>query len=137
MSASSIYLDSSAIVKFINAEQESDALRTYVADSGCPLVSCELALTEVVRAARRQSPAASQRARSFLEAMDLIKIDTELLQAAAMVDPARMRTLDAIHIAAASKLGLRTTVLVTYDLRMSQAAESAGLEVQSPGIVLT
>lgn len=44
-----------------------------------------------------------------------------------------VRTLDAIHVASAEVLGSELTALVTYDIRMADAARASGLPVATPG----
>jgi uncharacterized protein len=63
----------------------------------------------------------------------LVDVDRGVLSAAAALEPAGLRTLDAIHLATALKLGTDLAVLVTYDRRLRAAAEMASLEVASPG----
>jgi predicted nucleic acid-binding protein len=63
----------------------------------------------------------------------LIIIDGPLASAAAWVEPASIRSLDAIHLAAAQRLEVGLEALVTYDRRMVDAAQMAGLRVASPG----
>jgi predicted nucleic acid-binding protein len=41
----------------------------------------------------------------------------------------RIRTLDALHLAAAERAGGGTLVFVTYDIRQAQAARSLGWPV--------
>ena len=53
--------------------------------------------------------------------------------AAGELQPPLLRTLDAIHLASALLLGLECEGVVTYDIRMREAAELAGLVVVSPG----
>jgi len=48
-----IYLDSSALVKLIISEQETVALHMYLSEHRGTLLTCELALTEVLRVVRR------------------------------------------------------------------------------------
>jgi predicted nucleic acid-binding protein len=58
--------------------------------------------------------------------------DDELLEAAAALDPRVLRSLDAIHLAAAQLFGDELTAVVTYDRRMTSAAESIDLAVVAP-----
>ena len=127
-----VYLDASALVKLVVAEPESGALRRYL--QGEPLrVSCALVRVEVPRAVRGQGGAALRRARRLLQRLDLIQLDDDLLEAAALIDPTVLRSLDAIHLAAAQTLSDKLTALVTYDERMGAAATRLGLAVETPG----
>lgn len=126
-----VYLDSSALVKLVVDEPESDGLRSYLRRRP-QRASCALARVEVVRAVRPQGPAAVKRAKQLLERTGSLRLDNALLDGAALLEVARLRSLDAIHIAAAQTLGDELAALVTYDLRMADAAKAAGLEVASP-----
>jgi len=98
------YLDSSALVKLVVAEPESSALRRHLRSR--PIrVSCALARVEVVRAVRRHGREATARARRVLARTRLLRIDDALLDAAAFLDGGVLRSLDAIHLAAAQALG--------------------------------
>ena len=126
-----VYLDSSALVKLIIAETESP---------GAPPVSGRRTRArllrprpvEVLRAVRGHGSAALTRARRLLQRLNLVQIDEELLDAAAMVDPRVLRGLDAIHLAAAQLFGDELAALVTYDRRMAAAASLVDLKVAAP-----
>lgn len=126
-----LYLDSSAIVKLVVREPESTALRRYLrADAA--RVSCGLARVEVVRAVRPHGANAVARARAVLGRIDLVRLDDALLDAAARIDLAMLRSLDAIHLAAATALGDDLLALVTYDARMAEGAAELAMPVASP-----
>lgn len=125
------YLDASALVKLIVAEAESAALRGYLEERPRP-VSSTLARVEVVRAARVRGPAAAAAARSLLDRLELLVMDDHLLDAAAELADPVLRSLDAIHVAAAATFAPELEALVTYDRRMADAARGAGLPVVAP-----
>ncbi|CAN5786079.1 type II toxin-antitoxin system VapC family toxin [soil metagenome] len=116
--ATVIYLDSSAIVKLIIAEVGSDALRAWLEDRPRRAASA-IARTEVLSAVRPEGPAAIAAARSILDA-------------AALLRPPTLRTLDAIHLATALSIGEDLASLVTYDQRMIEGATALGLPTASP-----
>lgn len=126
-----VYLDSSALVKLIAAERESEVLATYLVAHPVQ-VSCALTIVEVIRAARHRGPVVVQRAQQLLHQITLIGLDEGLLHAAADVDPVSLRSLDAVHVAAAETLGNDLQAIVTYDTRMIDAARALGLMVVSP-----
>lgn len=128
-----IYLDSSAIVKLVLPEPESDALRDFLA-SDEDHVSSGLAQLEVQRTVRRVDDTEDRRrtAKRVLARVSLIKIDGPILAQAASLDPPGLRSLDAIHLATALSLD-RLDALVTYDRRLRDAASDAGLATASPG----
>lgn len=132
------YADASALVKLVREEPESQALRTFLADGD--IVTSELTLTEIPRAARRAAahdPELTlerliERAGSLLDAVALRPLDRPLLAAAgALAEPA-LRALDAIHVASAVDLDPLDAFL-TYDERQAAAARLAGLRTVAPG----
>ena len=125
------YLDSSAIVKLIVAEPESGALRHYLRRRK-PYVTSALARTEVARALLPFGPAGLQRAEHTLTRIDLVRVGDVLLRVAGQLLPDDLRTVDAIHLATAQRLGADLARLVTYDNRMATAAQGLGIEVVAP-----
>jgi uncharacterized protein len=126
------YLDSSAVVKLVVAEPESAALRVYLRRRR-PLVSSALARTEVLRALLPAGDRALSRGRDVLRRLDLVRINDRVLEAAGIVQPAHVRSLDAIHLITAQLLGDDLGQLITYDDRMADAATQMGLRTVSPG----
>ena len=63
---------------------------------------------------------------------DVARLASELLDVAAVLDDGVLRSLDAIHLAAAQLLGDDLTRVITYDQRMTTAAEALGLIVSAP-----
>ena len=126
-----VYLDSSALVKLVVREPESSGLQRHL--RGRPRrVSCALARVEVVRAVRPQGPLAVERARRLLLKVGLLRLDDRLLDAAALIGEGTLRSLDAIHLAAALTLAEDLGEIVTYDVRMADAARRLGLAVAAP-----
>lgn len=62
----------------------------------------------------------------------MLHLDDELLEDAATLDIGSLRSLDAIHLAAARTLGDDLEAVVTYDDRMAAAAARLGLQVDAP-----
>jgi predicted nucleic acid-binding protein len=81
--------------------------------------------------------ATSCRQSSTQRRLDILELDAELLDAAAVMQPATLRTLHTIHLAAAVTLGDDLEAIVTYDRRMTEGASSLGLPVASPGTYLS
>ena len=125
------YLDSSAVVKLVIAEPESTALRQFVRRRR-PLVTSALARTEVLRAVIPVGEVAVSRGREVLQVLDLVRVNDRVLDAAASLLPAEIRSLDAIHLATAQLLGEDLGRIVTYDERMVDAAKQLGLPTASP-----
>lgn len=125
------YLDASALVKLVVPEAETSALRSALA--GWPRrVSSALVRAELVRACARIDSAAYDRARQLLDALALVSVTDDLLEQAASVRPASLRTLDAIHVATAVALRETLGAVITYDDRMADAATRIGLPVLAP-----
>jgi uncharacterized protein len=128
-----LYLDSSALVKLIVAEKESHALQERLALTP-ERASSRLAVVELTRALRRvHAPAeVRRRAADVLERIGLIQVDDAILDAASELDPPALRSLDAIHLATALRIGPDLDAFVTYDTRLAQAARDLGLPVIAP-----
>jgi len=125
------YIDSSAIVNLVVAEPESKALRRYLSRRQ-PLVSSALARTEVARALLPSGPEAVARGEDALRRIQLLRVNDRVLSEAGRMEPAELRSLDAIHLASASQLGPSVKHIVTYDERMAEAAKAIGWSVASP-----
>jgi uncharacterized protein len=127
------YLDSAAVVKLVHSEPESETLRAWLgerAETGW--VSSVLVEVESFRALARHTPGAISRLPSVLDLIEMVDIDPAVRFAAQTVAPASVRSLDAIHLATAVLLGEHLTSFVTYDKRLADAAEGAGLRVDMP-----
>lgn len=125
------YIDSSAIVKLAVVEPESKPLRRYLSRRQ-PLVSSALARTEVARALLPSGPEAVARGEEALRRIQLLRVNDRVLSHAGRMQPAELRSLDAIHLASASQLGPSVRQIVTYDERMAEAAKASGWSVASP-----
>ncbi len=125
------YLDSSAIVKLAVRENESAALRGYLRRRR-PLVSSSLARAEVLRALLPGGEDAVTAGRKVLARVDLVRVSTAVLDEAAALLPAELRSLDSIHLATAGRLGRDLAAIITYDQRMAEAAAALGHRVVAP-----
>jgi predicted nucleic acid-binding protein len=132
MSAEVWCLDSSALVKTVIAEPESRALMRWLTDKE-QLAACELIRVETVRAVRVSDPGAVPRARRALSMLTMIRLEDSVYEVAAGLNPVTLRSLDAVHLAAALSLGHDLGGMVTYDLRMAEAAVALGVRVEAPG----
>ncbi|MDO9355716.1 MAG: type II toxin-antitoxin system VapC family toxin [Solirubrobacteraceae bacterium] len=127
------YLETSALVKLVLPEAESSALRAWVTGADSDLVASDLVRTELLRAVRSTDESSSGAAKVVLDGLVLFPFSPRILDAAGLLAPPELRSLGAIHLAAALALGDDLDGLVTYDLRLRQAAEAYGLTVLSPG----
>ena len=125
------YVDSSALVKLVVSEPESEPLRAELASWGRH-ASSALARTEVVRAAALRGEPARRTAAWLVRTLELLSVTDEILDAATGVEPAALSSLDAIHLASAMSLGDALGVVVTYDRRLADAAQGVGIAVLSP-----
>lgn len=126
------YVDSSALVKLIVEEAESAALERHLARRPA-LATSRIASVEVTRACAIASrdTGARRAAEELVASCTLVEVSEELLDAAASLASASVRTLDAIHLASA--LRIRAGEMVTYDRRLAAAAAERGLATSSPG----
>lgn len=132
MSADVAYLDTSAAVRLLMRERETTALRRELR-RWPRRASSNLLRVELLRAIKRAGlPRLSVPAQRHLAAVTLIRLDDALLDRAGDLDPASLRSLDAIHLASALTLGRDLGVVVTYDDRMLQGAAALGLPTASP-----
>lgn len=124
------YLDTSAFLKLVRSEPESSALRRALA--GRELLSSALLTVEGRRAARRYGELATERAHAALTAITLVPLNESVLQTAGDLDPAELRSLDALHLATVVSLGADVERLYCYDNRLGDAARALGVEVVQP-----
>jgi len=126
------YVDTSALVKLVVAESETAALRAWLEEPGRELLACDLTRTELMRAVRRAMPNRVLRAREVLDAITLVNVTPAVFENAGRLDPSGLRSLGAIHLAAALDLGDDLDGLITYDDRLADAAVSNGVAVVAP-----
>lgn len=134
-----IYLDSSAVVKLVIAEDESDALRRFLATAR-RRASSEILLTEAMRAVRRREAERDSEAaeaqlaqlEAILDGFHLWRLDRHVLTEASRIEPLSLRALDALHIACALQMP-PLDAFISYDARQLRAAARVGLPTASPG----
>ena len=125
-------------MKLVGVERFSRELGAAVDDR--VVVTSEIALTEVLRSSRRLATglpavgdAIMRRATAVLSGVVLLGLDRRTLELAGALDDRQLRSLDAIHVAAAALAGDDLDAFVTYDRQQGRAAARAGFEVLSPG----
>ena len=94
----------------------------------------DLVQTELLRAARKLTPAHVQVAREILSSIQLIRLGERIFEQAGQLDPPALRSLDAIHLASALDLSHDLEGIVTYDAGLAEAARHNGVAVASPGL---
>ena len=127
---STAYLDTSAALKLIVEEPQSEALTHELASrEDRQLVASWLLHTEMHCAAGRHPDAVDLAAvQAVLDVVGLIDLTRGDLLAAGTHAP--LRSNDAIHLAAALRVGCDE--IVAYDAELAIAARRAGLSVLSP-----
>ena len=78
------------------------------------------------------APQAASRLPAVLDQIDLIDLDQRIRMLAQTVTPATVRSLDAIHLGTALRSRSSLTSFVTYDKRLIDAAQAAGLPIDAP-----
>jgi predicted nucleic acid-binding protein len=136
-----IYLDTSAILKLLRREAETDALIDHLDAHGQQdLITSALATVETGRALAALGDV--ETAARAVHRSDRIEVGAGVIPAVAMsaavldlartMPPAVLRSLDAIHLATAKLAGDSLDHLITYDKRMLVAADAAGLRAAAP-----
>lgn len=124
------YLDTSAAAKLLVEQSESEALARYLDESEVEVVACMLLATELRRLVVREALPQSD-ASEVLEEVGLYDMPRSLYYEAGILAQQNLRSLDALHLAAAVRLGV--DAVVTYDTRMAEAAQTIGLEALAIG----
>jgi uncharacterized protein len=126
------YVDTSAAAKLLVEEAESDVLAAFLdqaLERGDTIGSSLLLETELRRLGIRLS-IPQERVTAVLERMTLLVPDGDVFRNAGLLPGNALRSLDALHVAAALRWG--ADGVVTYDERQATAARSVGLSVTSP-----
>jgi uncharacterized protein len=122
-----LYLDASALVKRYVEEEGSEAVRKAMrADDWA---SCRICLVETTGAVDRAGGGAEiERVESDWLAFDVVEVDEALCRRAAeLARTSGLRTLDALHLAAALALSREGVIFATWDARLHRAAREHGL----------
>ena len=123
------YLDTSAAMKLLVREPESEALFRELGQPGRRLVASWLLHTELHCAAGRNPADISLEAVSeVLDLVTLVDITRGDLLTAGTHAP--LRPNDALHLATALRLGVDE--LISYDKELLEAARNAGIRVAAP-----
>ncbi|MCL2804168.1 MAG: type II toxin-antitoxin system VapC family toxin [Micrococcales bacterium] len=126
------YVDTSALAKLVAREEHSTAIRRWWRANQLDSVSSRLATTELIRSVRRLSPDLVPSVNQVLDGLELVEIEPMDFDVAANLEPPVLRSLDALHLAAALDLRPDLAGLVTYDRRLANAATLANVEVVAP-----
>ena len=127
-----LYIDSSALVKLIVTESESQELRSFLSQVS-DLISSNIARLEVARF--RSIYLDSHSIRSLEDRLSYISMTNSLVSLSIALGLSRItRALDAIHLASAFWMRNEIVGIITYDKKMSSAAAKLGLPTFSPGL---
>jgi len=127
----SLYVDTSALGRVLHLQPEKPGIERVLGQFA-GRVSSRLLGVELRRLALRDQLEA--RAEELLEDIAFIPLDDAVLAAAERMEPTRVATLDAIHLATASQVKARSGLdaILTYDLRLAEGARHHGIAVVSP-----
>lgn len=129
-----LYLDSSALLKRYVDEPDSEVAERYL------LADPDWATARHTEVELRRNLPRLLSGESLLQArlsfqrdwenLDVVELDAMTCSlAATAAELTGARTLDALHLAAAQRLGLGGLTFLTFDLRQAQAARRLGLRV--------
>ena len=126
-----VYLESSAGVKLIRREPESLELQRFLhgLEDRDEIIGAALVETEIRRAGIRWGVDQAVVAKA-LAGISLLAMPRELFSAAGLLPMPDLRSLDALHVAAALRAAV--DLLITYDRRILAAAYAVGLPTLSP-----
>jgi len=129
----SLYVDSSALLKHYVDEPDRERFEQIFASDPVRLTGRHSVVEVRRNLARLLEPRDALAMRAAfaedLRTLHLVEIDAVLCEdAAGVAEVTGVRTLDALHLAAARRAGDGVTLL-TFDLRQAQAARSLGLPV--------
>ena len=129
-----LYVDSSALVKRYVKEADS-ALSIQQMDLHDQRLTARHTVVEVRRVltlslSTRQVKSARSRFAQDLLGFSIIELDAVICERAAQIaESLRVRTLDALHLAAAERSGGEGTTFLSFDARQAAAAHQLGFTV--------
>ena len=128
----SYYLDSSAILKLIIKEAESDSLRKFI---NTKVITSAISRVEVIRTLSLNDESLIIAGQMVFEKFELMPLSRPILTIAENFSPQiTLRSLDALQVASVIFLSPMVKSLITYDKNMIKNAKALGISVVSPGI---
>ena len=128
----SLYVDTSALIKTYVAEEFSDECKRIIAGYRSLIIS-QIGVTEILinlrkRLSTREFAIASKIFEVDLTAFSIIDFDVQISDLAVEIsEGTNLATLDAIHLASAISVGNKAIDFLTYDTVQRKAAKSLGL----------
>lgn len=138
-----LYLDTSAWVKLYVRELHSELARRWV-DQATVIATAELTYVEARSSLARRWREGALDGSAYegaLAAVDgdwprLVALTLDRVEAGQMVDRHRLKALDAVHVAAATRLARRLApepvFFASFDVRQREAAALEGLQLLQP-----
>ncbi len=129
-----LYVDSSALLKRYVDEPDSE-LADSILRSDSSLVTARHTVVEVRRnlvrlLVERDLAGARAAFKKDLDAFSIVELDEVTCEgAAAIAEVTGVRTLDAMHLSAAQRVGGPRVTFLTFDARQAQAARTLGFTV--------
>lgn len=127
-----IYFDASALVTLVTGRAHAVPLREFLdAHAGADMCTSTIGFIEAVRTCDTIGSFPNllpQLLAAYIE----VPVTDHVRDLASRI-PGNLSSLDAIHVASAEVLAQGLTALVTYDLRMAEAARDTGMPVEMPG----
>lgn len=125
-----IYLDTSAFLKTLWDEVESAALSRAIDNQAT--ISSALLAVEARRSTLRVAAEMLPRTDLLLGEVTQVELTSPILESASRLSHRYLRTLDAIHLATALLIQNDLDVLITYDMRLLDAANAHGIPTAAP-----
>jgi uncharacterized protein len=134
-----LYVDTSALVKLLVREDESEAIELELRSWPHLAMSIvtKIELPRTVERVQSERPDAvtdgNLTLHGIMESASIVPLDDEVVMAARAVQPVTVAALDAIHVASALSLGKELAGVATYDRRMTEALKHEKVKVIAPG----
>lgn len=126
------YIDSSAILKLLISEKESNALVAFL---DAPVKTSVISRVEVIRSLNRISPEKIAEGQAALSRFEMTPVSSPILMLAENFPVSiTLKSLDAIHVATVIFLDKLVEGIITYDKAMIKNAKELGIKVVSPGM---
>ncbi|MBI3914703.1 MAG: type II toxin-antitoxin system VapC family toxin [Chloroflexi bacterium] len=139
-----LFLDTSVIVKHYRAEQGTANVDALFHDADNSLHISEIALVEFASALQRLKNSGEITDDALAEAQGKFDADVEqrlvlidlnrslIVQAKSLVKEHGLRTLDALHLASSLHIKAKSPVFVSADSSLIKAAQANGLQILNP-----